>query len=43
MVGSPEIYVDGVEDAEEREPPGNTVDNNTFASGEKLVDDRSKK
>jgi len=43
MVGSPEIYVDSVEDAEEREPPWNTVDDDTFASGEELVDDRSEK
>jgi len=43
MMGGPKIYVDGVEDAEEREPPGDTIDNDTFASGEELIDDRSKK
>jgi len=43
MVGSPEIYVNGVEDAEEREPPGNTIDDDTLASREELVDDRSQK
>jgi len=41
IVGSPEIYVDGVEETEEGEPPGNTINNDAFASGEELVDNRS--
>jgi hypothetical protein len=43
MVGSPEVYVDGVEDTKEGEPPGNTIYNDTLANGEELVDDCAKK
>ena len=41
IVGSPEIYVDGVEETKEWEPPGNTINNDTFAIGEELVDNCS--
>jgi len=41
MVGGPEIYVDGIEEAEEWKPPGNTINNDAFASGEELVDNCS--
>ena len=43
MVGSPETDVDGVEDAEEWEPPGDAVNDDTLASGEELVDNGPKK
>jgi len=39
IVGCPQIDVDGIEDAEQRESPGDTVNDSTFAFGEELVDD----
>lgn len=36
---SPEVDVDGIENTEERESPGNSVDDNSFSIGEELVDD----
>lgn len=39
VVCGPEVDVDGVEDAEEREAPGNAVDDGLLAAGEELVDD----
>lgn len=41
VAGGPEIYVDGVNDAEEREVPGNAIDDDAFALGSKLVNDSS--
>lgn len=43
IVTSPEIDVEGVEDTKEREPPGDTVNDNKLASGAELVDDGPKK
>jgi hypothetical protein len=42
MTGSPEINIDGIQDTEERETPGNTIDDDTFSTGDKLVDDGTK-
>jgi len=42
VVGAPQVDVDGVEDAEEGEAPGDAVDDDSFALREELVDDRSK-
>lgn len=42
MVGSPEIDVDCVENAEEREPPGDAVNDDSLASGEELIDNGPK-
>ena len=39
MIGGPEVDIDGIEDAEEREPPGNAIDDYFFACREELVDD----
>jgi len=39
MVGSPEVDIDCIEDAEQGEAPWDTVDNGAFAAGEELVDD----
>ena len=39
MIGGPEVDVDGVEDAKEREPPGNAINDCFFACWEELVDD----
>jgi hypothetical protein len=39
MLMSPEIYVDGVENSQEREAPGDAIDDDLFSGGEELVDD----
>jgi hypothetical protein len=41
VVGGPEVDIDGVEDAEEREAPGDAVDDGLLAVGEELVNDGS--
>ena len=43
MVGGPEVDVDGVEEREEREAPGDTVNDDSLAVVEELVDDGSEK
>jgi len=42
IVGSPEVDVDGVKETKKREPPRNSVDDDTLALGEELVDDSPK-
>lgn len=42
IVGSPEVDVDGVEETQESEPPRNSVDDDTLALGEELVDNSPK-
>lgn len=39
MLMSPEIDVDGVENSQEREAPGDAIDDDLFSGGEELVDD----
>jgi hypothetical protein len=39
VIGRPEVDIDGIEDAEEREPPGNAIDDCLLACWEELVDD----
>jgi hypothetical protein len=39
VLGSPKINVDGIENGQEREPPGDTIDDNALSLGEELVDD----
>lgn len=36
----PEVDVDGVKDAEEREAPGDAVNDDLLAVGEELIDNR---
>lgn len=43
VVGPPKVDVDGVQNSQEREAPGNRIDNDMLAIGEELVDDSSKK
>ena len=39
MAVCPEVNVDGVEDAEEREAPGDSIDDDTLSGREELVND----
>jgi hypothetical protein len=39
VIGGPQVDIDGIEDAEEREPPGNAIDDCFVACREELVDD----
>lgn len=39
VLGGPQIHVYSVENSEERKSPGNSVNDNTFAMGEELIDD----
>jgi len=41
MVVRPDVDVDGVEDGQQGEPPGDAVDDDALAGGEELVDDIS--
>jgi hypothetical protein len=43
MVTSPQVDVDSIEDTEEREAPGDTVNDGTLATGEELVNDGAEK
>lgn len=42
MMAGPEIDVDGVQNGQERETPGDAVNDDALACGEELVDDGSK-
>jgi len=39
VLGGPQIHVYSVENGKEGKPPGNSVDDDTFALGEELIDD----
>jgi len=43
MVCGPEIDVDGIEDTEKREAPGNTVNDCLLAVGSELIDNGAEK
>lgn len=43
MLPAPDIDVDGVEDAKEREAPGDSVNDHALAGREELVDDCAEK
>lgn len=38
-MGRPEIDIDGVEETEKRETPGDAIDDDFLSIGEELVDD----
>jgi hypothetical protein len=41
MLSCPQVDIDGIEGAEERETPRNSIDYDRLAAGEELVDDSS--